>query len=554
MMPSSLPFDAEAIVRGQFKNALVPVVSIELRRYPEETIVIVNVAEDDVAVATKVANAADRELHANGFDGFVTVRRADSASRSVAPLEKGVVDFKATELANLLTARSRTSEIQPSLSYIRDAAQNIVTAMTPRHHLIFGRRGAGKTALMVEAKRQIELSGNLSAWINLQTLRNESPQRVFLWVVRNICDTLQAAYRERSRPDHFSADVTSLRHEVDNYLGHRGEGVALGVAPIVPKLQDVISNGTTALGVRLFVFLDDLQYVSRDAQPLLLDLVHGAVRDSDAWLKVSAIKHLSRWFSPNPPLGLQTGHDAGHIDLDVTLENPSKAKAFLETVLKSYARHVGIGSLGNVFSSEALDRLVLASGAVPRDYLVLSAGAISQAQRRAKSRTVGVQDVNKSAGEAASVKITELEDDVASAGVASQQIVDGLQRVREFCLNDRKCTYFRVDFQDKESNTSEYAILQNLMDLRLMHLVNSGVSDEREAGRKSEVFMLDLSQFSGERLKKNLRVLDFVAGFLVVKEATKATKVGSTPKQLLGLLRRGPLLTLATLTNVAVEA
>jgi hypothetical protein len=253
-------------------------------------------------------------------------------------------------------------------------------------------------------------------------------------------------------------------------------------------------------------------------------------------------------------LGLQTGHDAGHIDLDVTLENPSKAKAFLETVLRSYARHVGIGSLGKVFSSEALDRLVLASGAVPRDYLVLSAGAISQAQRRAKSRTVGVQDVNKAAGEAASVKITELEDDVASAGVVSQQIVAGLQRVREFCLNDRKCTYFRVDFQEKESHTAEYAVLQNLMDLRLVHLVNSGVSDEREAGRKSEVFMLDLSQFSGERLKKNLRVLDFVSSFLVVKEATKLPKIGSTPKQLLGLLRRGPLLPLATLTSVAVEA
>ncbi|HEY3052726.1 MAG TPA: AAA family ATPase [Thermoanaerobaculia bacterium] len=553
-MPNSLPFDAETIVRNRFAAAAIPIISIELRRYPEETIVIVNVAEEEVSSATELSNAVDRELQANGFDGFVTIRRAEMTAEVVAPLERGVGDIKATELANLLTARSRTSEIQPSLSYIRDAAQNIVTATTSRHHLIFGRRGAGKTALMVEAKRQIEQQGHLSSWTNLQTLRNEPAERVYLWIVRNVTDTLQAAYREHSRPDHFSAEVSALRNDVDALLGARRQATTASIADIAPRLQNVISKGTTALGVRLFVFLDDLHYTARDTQPLLLDLVHGSVRDSDAWLKVSAIKHLSRWFRPNPPLGLQTGHDAGHIDLDVTLENPSKAKAFLETVLKSYARHAGIGSLGNVFSSEALDRLVLASGAVPRDYLVLSAGAISQAQRRAKSRTVGVQDVNKSAGEAAAVKITELEDDVASAGVASQQMLAGLQRVREFCLDERRCTYFRIDFLDKESQPANYAVLQNLMDLRLIHLVNSGVSDERAAGRKSEVFMLDLSQFSGERLKKNLRILDFASGYLVVKEATKAIKIGSTPKQLLGLLRRGPLFALATLNNVAIEA
>ena len=67
-----------------------------------------------------------------------------------------------------------------------------------------------------------------------------------------------------------------------------------------------------------------------------------------------------------------------------------------------------------ILSSKALDRLVLASGAVPRDYLTLSANAINQARTREKARVVGVQDVGRSASQIAEVKISELEEDGAS--------------------------------------------------------------------------------------------------------------------------------------------
>jgi hypothetical protein len=232
------------------------------------------------------------------------------------------------------------------------------------------------------------------------------------------------------------------------------------------------------------------------------------------------------------------------------LENPTKTKNFLETILGSYAKRSGIRRVSNLFSNSAVDRLVLASGAVPRDFLVLSAGAIREAQQREKAKNVGVQDVNKAAGEAAKVKLTELEDDAASDSEAP--IKRSLNRLRAFCLDEKKYTYFRIDFHDKESNQSEYGLIQDLMDLRLIHLIESSLSDEREAGRRSEVYMLEVSQFSGQRLKKRLKVLDFEDGHIVLKETGTDTpsKVGGTPKQRLGLLRRGPLF---ALNNLAVQ-
>ena len=65
--------------------------------------------------------------------------------------------------------------------------------------------------------------------------------------------------------------------------------------------------------------------------------------------------------------------------------------------------------------------------------------------------------------------------------------------------------------------------------------------------------MLDLSQFSGQRLKKHISVLDFVNGHIVLKQTSSKTpdRVGDTVLKLTQLLRRGPLFELSSLTAAA---
>lgn len=201
-------------------------------------------------------------------------------------------------------------------------------------------------------------------------------------------------------------------------------------------------------------------------------------------------------------MGLQTVHDANLIDLDITLQNPKGAKSFLESILHEYARYVGIGNLGRLFNRSALDRLVLASGAVPRDYLVLASNAISKAQSRPGAKLVGAQEVNQVAGEAAQAKIQELEEDMASNVDVAHRTVRALDIVREFCLQETSYTYFLVDFRDKETHPDAYSVLTELMAVRLIHIVDASVSNPHVAGRRSEAFMLDLSQFTGSRFKR----------------------------------------------------
>ncbi len=550
MNTSEAPFDPVELIRRRFSEAGLELRGVERRDYPEEIIFIARTDQLSTPVATSLANEIDRELADRGIKAFVTVRSAETETTTThGPLKRGVADPRSRSLVNLVTARARTSEAQPSLAYIPDSAETISTAVTPRHHLIFGRRGAGKTALMLETRRLIEEGDNLSLWVNLQTYRRESADRTFAWVCQQLCERVQSHYAGRQITPHILTLVAPLRDQLERFTSSPESSDAHN---FIPKMHALIRRFVEISAVRLFIFLDDFHYLPRNDQPKLLDMLHAMVRDGDAWLKIAGIKHLSRWFQLHPPTGLQTGHDADEINLDVTLEDPFHAKVFLERVLGRYAENVGIPSLSAVFSGQALDRLVLASGGVPRDYLVLSARAVREAQGRENARIVGVQDVNKAAGEAAKAKIDELEDDAASDEKIAAAIVKGLQMVRTFCIEEKSCTYFRVDFRERETCSAEYGIIQDLMDLRLFHLVESSLSDEREAGRRSEVYTLDLSQFSGQRLKRRLKVLDFISGHIVLKETgtTKAVRAGETPKQRLGILRRGPLLELKGLQTI----
>lgn len=547
--------DISEFLRQEFRSrGGIEIIDVSVRAYPDETNYIVLVGEEDVPAAAQIGNDLDDEISSPVSRAFVIVRKApkEVAQDASGPLKIGVKDLRATDLSRLISARSRASEAQPSLSYVRDAEFNLSAITAARHHLIFGRRGAGKTALLVEAKRKLSDEGAISCWVNMQTLRNESPDRVFLYVLEEIAQSIVTRQQQLKPESVISVMAVELYDNVRRLLSLAGQVDAESVTRLIPLAQRTIHRFLEMSDLRLYVFIDDFYYLPRNDQPRILDMLHGAVRDCNAWLKIASIRHLTRWFQSSPPLGLQTMHDADLIDLDVTLQDPQRAKTFLENILHQYAKRVGVASLGRLFHPAALDRLVLASGAVPRDYLVLAGSAITKAQRRQKAKLVGVQDVNQAAGDAAQVKLQELEDDMAADVDSATRTISGLKTIRDFCLEETSFTYFLVRYRDKEDNPHLYSIITDLLDVRMIHLIDAGVSDAHAAGQRSEVYMLDLSQFSGSRLKQGIQVLDFSGGNIVSRRTRTAetVKTGHTPRQVISILRAGPTFELLRMSDL----
>ena len=537
------------LVERHFVNAGLHPVSVTVRSFPGEIIAVVEV-DSDFERALSLAEEIGEQIE----NGFVTVKQVSKAAerrRALGPV-KTVHDERVPALIELMNARSRTSEHQPSLRYIQDAEERLKLAISPRHHLIFGRRGVGKTSLLLEAKRILENEGHYVLWMNMHSLRGLRLRDVFLTVASRLCDLALGALQD---PLANSSKLLKTIQALIEQQQYEPSYAKKKPAVLVPKLQQAIARFCLDVNHSVFIFLDDVHYLPASNVPQLLDWLHGVTRDNAAWLKVAGIQHQTRWFIPNPPTGLQTGHDAAIINLDVTLEHPEKAKLFLQNVLRTYLEESNATPYSGILSAAALDRLVLASGGVPRDFLTLCAGSMQTARQRTNARTVGVQDVNNAAGTAAQTKLQELEDDAAAAEGRSKTLVAALNCVREFLLTEQQITYLRIDFRDKETRASEYRLLQALADLRMLHLINSSLSDPHHAGHRSEVYLLDLSQYSGYRLKQKLTVLDFEHGHMVLKRTRSAdpAKIGDTVLRLVALLRRGPIFQLGELTEIVKE-
>jgi len=67
-------------------------------------------------------------------------------------------------------------------------------------------------------------------------------------------------------------------------------------------------------------------------------------------------------------IGIEHSEDVEQINLDRTFEDAGATQEFLEAMLNSTARSVGIESLAEVMSPDGLLVPTLASGGVPRDY------------------------------------------------------------------------------------------------------------------------------------------------------------------------------------------
>ena len=341
-----LESDLKGIIEAEMMKVGVSPVSIQIRTFPGEVIAIVEVDRN-----YQRALAVAQELDSRIENGFVTVRQVkQNGNKRTYKAITGVHDERVGDLLGLLSTRSRTSESQPSLRYIQDVQERLSVAVTPRHHLIFGRRGVGKTSLLLEARRLLENQGAYVLWVNVQSLRSLGVGHAFLTVALKLCDLLLAS-QEAIRSSQTGLDaLRALRASIEQRFVANGSTLQ-EVAVLVPLLQQECSRFTLQAQRTIYLFVDDIHYLPSSEVPHFLDLLHGVTRDNLVWLKIAGIQHQTRWFIPVPPTGLQTGHDATIINLDVTLEHPERAKEFLENVLRGYVEECSALPLSNVLSA-----------------------------------------------------------------------------------------------------------------------------------------------------------------------------------------------------------
>ena len=357
------------------------------------------------------------------------------------------------------------------------------------NHIVYGRRGAGKSSLLLYAMRSREKEHQPSVWIDMQVYEKRRDNRIVLDIFSDVLKQLQSA---PNLPSDYSHALRLLeRHREAPELDDDK------IRQLLPELQRVFSS-LREQSHNLFIFLDDFHVVDRDIQPKLLSFIYSITRGNNIFLKLSAIESLTRSWDAGSHTGLQVPHDAQTIKLDYNLTMPDKATKHIEGILDAHAVYSGLPSVRFLCTSpDVLSRLIWVSAGVPRDALNMFAQAMTRGSTANRSR-VSVTDVNLAASEMVSQKMRDIEIDVPTRE-DENAVSLVLERVKDFCIKQERTNAFLIEIL----NDSLYGSILKLVDLRLIHVISEGIT-VGEAGRKYLALILDYGFYTGIRAAQSV--------------------------------------------------
>ena len=491
------------------------------------------------------------------------------------------------EMASLLTlveeaARSTEKGVK---HFVEPAPGTLQRTITKRNHIVFGRRGSGKSSLLRKAGADLTVDRRPIAYVNLEPFKGHSYPDVLISVLISTLRGFQkwldsAAIHPSTRTSFWSRlfgaspkrssfnrrDTASLSSQIGERISsleqelHSADNAEMSITD-ESKASETDSAGlkvgakSRALALEgaadarststrkheaeekfrrskidflhrhiidfqclfdalaqlsdgdAYLFLDDLYHIRKVDQPMVIDYFHRLAKDHHLWLKIGTIRHRTKWYvHGDPPIGMKIADDADEIDLDLTLEKYSLAKNFLKKILTNFAMAAKVGRLDSFLTDGALDRLVLASGGVARDFLSIFRRSVDVARERSggpRGEKVGVEDVNVAAGEYDSAKREDFRRDTLDD---STPLEEEFRKIRQFCLEQNNTNCFLVD---KEQHGREVSRIHELVDLKLVHLVRSRVTVSGRPGCIYEAYMLDLSQYAGARKRRELNLVEF---------------------------------------------
>lgn len=367
----------------------------------------------------------------------------------------------------------------------------------PVNHAILGRRGVGKSTLILIAYKRIVLGGNIPVWVDLQAYHGRTDYKAALEILLEIFKEIIEILK-RDFVNCNAQPLVDATHNIQLATGEtQGKEVSVDyVRKLVPQLRLRVRDFTRTVQKQIFIFIDDGHLLGPELQPVVFDIIHSLFKGAGGYLKVAGVKNLLCLYDPATMTGLQPPNDIQLIPLDLTLVDPAAAREHLIGVLQRFLTRCGLKGTGEIIHSRAIDRLVWCSAGVPRDFLWLFDRSIGFAIQHRRKR-IGVQEVNLAVGEFGQEKMAELEQDTTEKGDTLRNSLNRLQRA---ALDQYKSNSFLIR---QETDDEGYKSLQKLVDLRLVHLIHPSITPSR-SGEKYEAYLLDYSFYTGLRRRHGL--------------------------------------------------
>ena len=307
---------------------------------------------------------------------------------------------------------------------------------------------------------------------------------------------------------------------------------------IKEKVLEFFKESDTIKAV--FIELDDFYQLDKFDQPFIMDFVHRLCKGVPLFFKVATLRHASALYAERKgqPFGAQERNDYQPINVDFTLTDFADTKAQLINILEAFGDRAGLtkSEVTKIFKGDGLNRLVLLSGGVPRDFLSifldfsLEPGSIGKDEVRQRSKSV------------VETRIRDLKAD--SRETEQNALLRSVYAIREFCI-ENKTNVFLLSERELNKNDDLKAVLQRLLDYKIIHLIRSAITRKRGAADTYQAYMIDLGFYASFRKLQNrfrefdIKDTDAVRNAPVLDDKVFSKFAESAPKDVETELRDG---------------
>lgn len=444
-----------------------------------------------------------------------------------------------TKVLRYIEENIRVTE-QTSIEYL-DSQGVIDRLKIKQNHIVFGRRGSGKS-LLLKSLKSIDDFKCIS--INLEDFKDISFPNSIIQVqkaiIKQLLPSVKATYslvsinyyrktipltiklkkqlksleHHLSHPDHYDQDIKETKAGKSYGKGKRkimgGEaegGLESSKATEMSKhikidKLDILKNGLSNIkelfsevsqhtGKDIFLILDDFYFIRKDEQPYFIDFFHRVSKNIPLYLKVATIQHRSKLYIQDKSyVGIELPHDAQPVFLDYSLQDFDKLVAFNKALLDHINEKVGVQiDYRRLITDNAFRFLCLASGGVPRDFFSL---LISLEPMFSNNRSITKPNVIEKAIENVKNKMDSLQKDAADEEFLLEHY---LQIIRVEIIDKKRWNAFLLSNTDVQNYPQINQAIKELVDLRFIHLVNPNTSASNSDGTRYSAYMLDIGLF-----------------------------------------------------------
>ena len=350
------------------------------------------------------------------------------------------------------------------------------------NHLVCGRRGTGKSSLLLYAYGRLQDSSTC-IWLTMQRYEGRGDWACAADILLQLLHELKPG-----GVDTITTKLSALAESSDTTSEAE-------VRRAVPSVATAIGHLATQ-DKPLYIFLDDFHVLAPRFQPSLCSILYGCTRDNRAFLKISGVERFTHLWESSTGKGLQDGQDIQKLSLDHNLEVVETAKKHIEEILDRQASYCGIDRISSLCSSSVIDRLVWLAAGVPRDAISAFSKAIAQS-RIVKANSVTLTGLNAVASLTTEEKVRVVKEDAQAESVKALKL---LEDIKDFCIKIHKINAFLVHIDD---DNPRYQRLLQLADLRLVHVLHRGLTPDRAADRYA-AFLLDYGFYVGTRKARSV--------------------------------------------------